>query len=378
MPLAWHRSGRAGREALLLWLLSLLMVSCGRLAAQNAESAGTKLDEYVTGLASAQRFSGAVLVARDGKLVLSKGYGMANYEWDIPNTPSTKFRLGSITKQFTSMAIMQLQEKGLLSVNDPITKHLPDYPKTGDGITIHHLLTHSSGIPSYTGVPEYQKNMRVAFTTVQMIDGFKDKPLEFTPGEKFKYDNSGYFLLGAIIEKISGQAYDQYLQTHIFDPLGMKDSGYDRPQALLKRRAAGYEWSAAGLRNTEYLDMGQPFAAGSLYSTVEDLYTWDQALYTEKLVKRATLDQIFTPRIDSGQDAKYAYGWTVSTVHKRTMIGHGGGINGFSTFIARFPNERAVVIILRNVLRPGGPQALQNDLAAILFGEPLPSEAPRR
>jgi len=366
------------RVILASWLLSLLMVSCGRLAAQNAESAGTKLDEYVTGLASAQRFSGAVLVARDGKLVLSKGYGMANYEWDIPNTPSTKFRLGSITKQFTSMAIMQLQEKGLLSVNDPITKHLPDYPKTGDGITIHHLLTHSSGIPSYTGVPEYQKNMRVAFTTVQMIDGFKDKPLEFTPGEKFKYDNSGYFLLGAIIEKISGQAYDQYLQTHIFDPLGMKDSGYDRPQALLKRRAAGYEWSAAGLRNTEYLDMGQPFAAGSLYSTVEDLYTWDQALYTEKLVKRATLDQIFTPRIDSGQDAKYAYGWTVSTVHKRTMIGHGGGINGFSTFIARFPNERAVVIILRNVLRPGGPQALQNDLAAILFGEPLPSEAPRR
>ncbi|PYR53376.1 MAG: hypothetical protein DMF91_28360, partial [Acidobacteria bacterium] len=163
-------------------------------------------------------------------------------------------------------------EKGLLSVNDPITKHLPDYPKIGDGITIHHLLTHTSGIPSYTGVPEYQKNMRVAFTTAQMIDGFKDKPLEFTPGEKFKYDNSGYFLLGAIIEKISGQAYDQYLQTHIFDPLGMKDSGYDRPQTLLKRRAAGYEWSAAGLRNTEYLDMGQPFAAGSLYSTVEDLF----------------------------------------------------------------------------------------------------------
>jgi CubicO group peptidase (beta-lactamase class C family) len=366
------------RVILSLLMLSLLTVSCGRLAAQNAESAGTKLDEHLSGLASAQRFSGAVLVARDGKVVLSKGYGMANYEWDIPNTPSTKFRLGSITKQFTSMAIMQLQERGLLSVNDPITKHLPDYPKTGDGITIHHLLTHTSGIPSYTGVPEYQKNMRVAFSTAQMIDGFKDKPLEFTPGETFKYDNSGYFLLGAIIEKISGQTYDQYLQTHIFDPLGMKDSGYDRPQTLLKRRAAGYDWSASGLRNTEYLDMGQPFAAGSLYSTVEDLYTWDQALYTEKLVKRATLDAVFTPRIDAGATGKYAYGWAVSTVHKRQMIGHGGGINGFSTFIARFPNEHAVVIILRNVLRPGGPQGLQNDLAAILFGEPLPSEAPRR
>src|SRR5207253_5219765 len=189
-------------------VLSLLAMDCSRqLAAQNAGSTATKLDEYLTELASAQRFSGSVLVARDGTVMLAKGYRMANYEWDVPNTPSTKFRLGSITKQFTSMAIMQLQEKGLLSVNDVITKHLPDYPKTGEGITIHHLLTHTSGIPSYTGVPEYQQNMRVAFSTGQMIDGFKDKPLEFTPGEKFKYDNSGYFLLGAIIEKISGQAY---------------------------------------------------------------------------------------------------------------------------------------------------------------------------
>ena len=317
------------RVILALWLVSLLTMSCSQLSAQNAASTGTKLDEYVTELASAQRFSGSVLVARDGHVVLVKGYGMANYEWDIPNTPSTKFRLGSITKQFTSMAIMQLEEKGLLSVNDPITKHLPDYPKTGDRITIQHLLTHSSGIPSYTDGPDYRKNMRVAFSTAQMIDGFKDKPLEFTPGEQFKYDNSGYFLLGAIIEKISGQAYDQYLQTHIFDPLGMKDSGYDRPQTLLKRRAAGYEWSASGLRNTEYLDMGQPFAAGSLYSTVEDLYTWDQALYTEKIVKRATLDTIFTPRIDAGATGKYAYGWAVSTVHKRQMIGHGGVSTAF-------------------------------------------------
>jgi CubicO group peptidase (beta-lactamase class C family) len=357
-------------------LLSLLTMSGGRqLAAQNAASTATKLDQYLSALTSAQRFSGAVLVARDGQIVLSRGYGMANYEWDVPNTPSTKFRLGSITKQFTSMAIMQLGEKGLLSVDDSITRHLADYPKTGDRITIHHLLTHSSGIPSYTGVPEYQKNMRVAFSPAQMIDGFKDKPLEFAPGEKFKYDNSGYFLLGAIIEKVSGQPYDQYLQTHIFDPLGMKDSGYDRPQTLLKQRAAGYEWSASGLRNTEYLDMGQPFAAGSLYSTVEDLYSWDQALYTEKLVKRATLDQIFTPRIESAPGVQYAYGWSVSTVHERKMIGHGGGINGFSTFIARFPDERAVVIVLRNVLRPGGP-AVQNDLAAILFGEPLTSGPP--
>jgi CubicO group peptidase (beta-lactamase class C family) len=365
---------RTHRRFIGVALLVVAMACVRDLAAQNGVAA--KLDAYMSALASAQRFSGAVLVARDGKVVLAKGYGMANYEWDVPNTPSTRFRLGSITKQFTSMAIMQLVEKGLLSVDDPITRRLPDYPKTGDRITIHHLLTHTSGIPSYTGVPEYQKNMRVAFTAAQMIDGFKDKPLEFAPGEKFKYDNSGYFLLGAIIEKVSGEPYEAYLQAHIFDPLGMKDSGYDRPQTLLKHRAAGYDWSPSGPRNTEYLDMGQPYAAGSLYSTVEDLYTWDQALYTEKLVKRATLDAIFTPRIESAPGVQYAYGWSVSTVHKRRMIGHGGGINGFATFIARFPDERAVVIILRNVLRPDGPP-VQNDLAEILFSEPVASGAPQ-
>lgn len=335
------------------------------------DAVSAKLDEYMSALASAQRFSGAVLVARGGSVVLSKGYGMANYEWDVPNTPWTKFRLGSMTKQFTAMAIMQLDERGLLSVDDPVTKHLPDYPRTGDRITIHHLLTHSSGIPSYTDSPDYRKNMRVDLSVAQMIDGFKDKPLEFAPGEKFKYDNSGYFLLGALVEKISGQPYDRYLQARIFEPLGMKDSGYDRPQLLLKHRAAGYERPPEGLRNTEYLDMGQPYAAGALYSTIEDLYKWDQALYGETLAKRATLDKMFTPHIDAGPLGKYAYGWNVTTVHKRRMVGHGGGINGFGTYIARFPDERAVVIVLRNVLRQGDPPALQNDLAAILFGEPF-------
>jgi CubicO group peptidase (beta-lactamase class C family) len=355
--------------------LAILLLAAGSLWAADGISA--KLDEYMTALEKMQRFSGAVLVAKDGQALLSKGYGRANYEWDIPNSPQTKFRLGSITKQFTATAVLQLEERGLLSVNDPISKHLPDYPKAaGDKITIHHLLTHSSGIPSYTNSPDYRKNMRVAFSAEQMVDGFKDKPLEYTPGEKFRYNNSGYFLLGVLIEKVSGKKYDAYLQENIFGPLGMKDSGYDRPQPLLRFRASGYDWSADGPRNTEYLDMGQPYAAGSLYSTVEDLFKWDQALYTEKVLKKASFDKMFKPQIEAGGAmGHYGYGWGISKIHNRAMIGHGGGINGFATFIARFPEERAVVIFLRNVLRPGGPN-LQNDLAAILFGEKyeLPKE----
>lgn len=327
-----------------------------------------RLDAHMTSLANQQLFSGTVLVARDGRVLLNKGYGMANYEWDVPNTPRTKFRLGSITKQFTAMAILQLEEHGKLSVSDPITKHLADYPRVGDTITIEHLLTHTSGIPSYTDGLDYREHMRVWYTTDQMIDRFKNKPLEFNPGEKFKYDNSGYFLLGGIIERVSGMTYESYLRANIFEPLGMSDSGYDHTQTLIKHRASGYDWlPPATLRNTEYLDMGQPYAAGSLFSTVEDLYKWDQALYTEKLVTRATLEKMFMARVDAGDAGKYAFGWFVRTLQNRKAVVHGGGINGFATNILRFHEDHAVIIWLKNVLRRDGPPALQNDLAAILF-----------
>src|SRR6185295_430961 len=217
------------------------------------------------------RFNGTVLLSRSGRVVLEKGYGMANFEWDVPNTPSTKFRLGSITKQFTSMAIMQLEERGLLKVQDPIGKYLTDYPKpVADRVTIHHLLTHSSGIPSYTGLPDYGPRMATTSTIAEMIARFKDLPLEFEPGSSYRYDNSGYFLLGAIIEKVGGKPYDVFLQDNIFAPLGMHDSGYDRSTSVLKNRASGYTRGPRGLENAAYLDMGQPYAAGSLYSTVKD------------------------------------------------------------------------------------------------------------
>jgi CubicO group peptidase (beta-lactamase class C family) len=354
--------------------LGLLMLTAGPSAAPPQQAAtdteiASRADALMTGLFMSGRFNGTVLLARNGKVVFEKGYGMANFEWDIPNSPSTKFRLGSITKQFTSMAIMQLSERGLLNVQDPIGKYLPDYPKpVADRVTIHHLLTHSSGIPSFTGLPSYEPNMPMKVTVAQMIDRFKNLPLEFEPGSTFKYDNSGYFLLGAIIEKVSGKPYDAFLQENIFKPLGMRDTGYDWSSVVLKNRASGYTRGPAGLDNAPYLDMGQPYAAGSLYSTVDDLLIWDQALYTEKLVKSASLDQIFHPWIAAGPMGQYGYGWGVSVVKGHRNIAHGGGINGFNTYISRFPDDHAVFIWLRNVIAPASP-TMNQDLAAILLGE---------
>lgn len=356
---------------LALGLLSLTAFPSAappRQAATDAEMA-SRADAFMSGLFTSGRFNGTVLLARNGHVVFEKGYGMANFEWDIPNGRSTKFRLGSITKQFTSMAIMQLEERGLLNVQDPIGKYLTDYPKpVADRVTIHHLLTHSSGIPNFTGLPDYGSRMPIKSSVAEMIDRFKNLPLEFEPGSSFKYDNSGYFLLGAIIEKVGGKPYDVFLQENIFKPLGMRDTGYDWTSVVLKNRASGYERGPAGLLNASYLDMSQPFAAGSLYSTVDDLLIWDQALYTERLVKAASIERLFHPWIAAGPQGHYGYGWAVSTVKGHRNIAHGGGINGFNTFISRFPDDHAVFIWLRNVITPASP-TMNQDLSAILLGE---------
>lgn len=360
--------------ATLVLFVALASAAPARQAATTAEIAA-RADAYFTALNASQRFNGAILLARDGKVIIKKGYGKANFEWDIPNTPSTKFRIGSITKQFTSMAIMQLEAAGRLSVDDPISKHLTDYPKpVADRVTIQHLLTHSSGIPSYTEPADYGTQMTLPFTVAQMIARFKDKPLEFEPGSRFKYDNSGYFLLGAIIEKVSGETYEAYLRDHIFGRLGMADSGYDRSNVILKNRAAGYGMRPTGLENAPYLDMGQPYAAGSLYSTVEDLLRWDQALYTTTLVPQASLDRIFKPWIAAGAMGSYGYGWGISTVKGHRAIWHNGGINGFNTYISRFPDDHAVFIWLCNVTGPT-VMTLNQDVTGILFGEKI--EPPR-
>jgi|DewCreStandDraft_5_1066085.scaffolds.fasta_scaffold00029_124 CubicO group peptidase (beta-lactamase class C family) len=337
-----------------------------------AQDIASKIDEYMNAHVRVNRFSGAILVAREGKVLLSKGYGWANAEHEVPNTPQTKFRLGSITKQFTAMAILLLEERGRLKVHDPICTYVPNCPEAWREITIHHLLTHTSGIPNFTNFPDYAKTQCLPEPSppASTLERFRDKPLDFPPGERMSYSNSGYIVLGYILEKVAGESYEAFLRKNIFEPLKMVNTGYDTNRQILKHRASGYTWQGDALINAAYIDMTIPHAAGALYSTVEDLYLWDQALYTERLVSKTSLEKMFTPFKDD-----YAYGWIVTTHLGRKVIGHGGRINGFSTFLARYPDDKVLVVVLSNLeSAPSG--RIARDLAAIVFGEPygLPRE----
>jgi CubicO group peptidase (beta-lactamase class C family) len=329
----------------------------------HGQDVGPKLAAYMDAAARVDKFQGSVLVAKEGRPLLARGYGLADAEHDIAIAPFTKFRLGSITKQFTATAILILQDQGKLSVDDKISKHLADTPEAWADVTIHHLLTHTSGIPSYTDDPEYRKNMTRPETVVSMISRFRDKPLDFEPGSKFHYDNSGYFLLGAIIERVSGRPYEDFLRESIFVPLGMSDTGYDRPENVLQHRARGYEKRGERLVNAPYLDMNQPYAAGSLYSTVLDLLKWDRALRDGKLLSAESMKAMFKPALNN-----YAYGWTVGERQGHRFVGHGGGINGFATDFLRLPEDDVCVVVLCNFI-PSNPGRVARDLAAIVFGE---------
>ena len=360
---------------LALCLLLVAHASAQTAAASSPPSAQEitrKVDEYVNAAMRVSRFGGAVLVARDGQPIVSRGYGMANIEHNVPNTPQTVFRIGSVTKQFTGMAIVMLQERGKLSVNDPVCKHLPDCPQAWQPITIKNLLTHTAGIPNYTEFPDFVKTAAAETTSAELTGRFRDKPLQFALGEKFAYSNSGYYLLGTIIERASGKPYADFLQENIFAPLGMKQTGYDNPARIIRNRAAGYARTSDGFVNAAPISMSTAYAAGALYSTVEDLLLWDQALYTEKLVSRKSLDEAFTPF-----KSNYGYGWSIGKRFDRQVIAHGGGIFGFSSYIARYPADRVTVVVLSNV--EGAPSGeIANSLAAIVFGAPYEIPAERK
>ena len=318
------------------------------------------------------QFNGTVLVAERGKVIYMKGFGLANREWNIPNKPDTKFRLGSITKQFTSMLILQLVEKGKLNIQGKLSDYLPYYRKdTGSKVTVHHLLTHSSGIPSYTGLPNFFEEIsRDPYPVKEFVKKFCSGELEFKPGSRYRYNNSGYFLLGAIIEEVTGKTYEEVLKENILDPLGLKDTGYDHHSTILPNRATGYSNTFEGYVNSPYLDMSLPYAAGSLYSTVEDLYTWDQALYTEKLLPAKLKELLFKKHISN-----YGYGWGVrekklpDSKVKLKSISHGGGINGFNTLIERLVDERHLIVLLNNTPRASLGQ-MSNAIIRILYNKP--------
>ncbi|HYG08625.1 MAG TPA: serine hydrolase [Pyrinomonadaceae bacterium] len=357
------------------WMFVVLVALALQPAAlaQSGDKAA-RIDEYLTRANKIGQFNGAALVAENGKVIYKKGLGLANMEWNVPNETDTKFRLASITKQFTAALILQLVEQGKLKLDGKLSEYLPDYRKdVGDKVTIHHLLTHTSGIPSYTSRPKFLEEVsRNPQTVTEFVKQYASGDLEFEPGSKFRYNNSGYFLLGAIIEKIHGKPYEQVIKENIFDPLGMKNSGYDRHSTLLSKRASGYQKTPAGYVNAPYLDMSIPYAAGSLYSTVEDLYLWDQALYTDKIISAKNREVMYKPFLDN-----YAYGWNISKVSfgqsKETVnsISHTGGIHGFSTIIVRYPEQKNLIVLLDNTSQGGSLDQIHRDLTNILYGQPF-------
>ncbi|HKJ67498.1 MAG TPA: serine hydrolase [bacterium] len=340
------------QKRLAVVLILSLLWSSGYLKAQTTADT---IDEYMQYCYENDLFNGSVLVAESGSVIYKQGFGLADMEWEIRNTPATRFRLGSITKQFTSMLIMQLVEHGELDVRDPLTMHLPWYREdTGSQVTIHQLLTHTSGIPSYTSLPNFTEDIsRNPYEVKEFIQKYCSGDLEFEPGSQFRYNNSGYFILGAVIEEITGQTYEQVLREKIFGPVGMKHSGYDHHATILPRRAEGYEWNLGEHKNATFLNMSLPYAAGALYSTVEDLYLWDRALYGNRLLGEQYQDMLFSPHIQRANNY-YGYAWFIDHIpladsqDSVKVIEHGGSINGFNTLLSRVVTDEHLIVLLNN------------------------------
>ena len=311
------------------------------VVAANSTNFCSEADAYLSKLTGQEEFGGAVLIATNGNVVFAKGYGLANREYDIANTTNTIFRLGSVTKQFTAMCILILQDEHKLNVTNLISRYLDDCPEAWRNITIHHLLTHTSGIPSFTDFPDNERFERLPTAVAANVQRFRDKPLDFEPGTQMRYSNSGYVLLGCIIEKVSGKSYEEFVTEKIFQPLGMKHTGYDHPAAILPNRAAGYAKNGTNMVNCVPYSMDLPYAAGGFYSTVGDMLIWDQALYSERLVSTKTLAAMFTEFKN-----QYCYGWIRDDVAGRIVYQHSGAISGFSTYTMRFPKERVYIIVL--------------------------------
>jgi CubicO group peptidase (beta-lactamase class C family) len=340
---ARRRRGPVAVAALFAVAGLLASASCPpALADPGTASLSAEVDALFAGLTGVDAPGASVIVAKSGEVLHAKGYGLANVELGVPNRTDTVFRLGSITKTFTAMAVLQLHDRGLLDIDDPVAKYLPDAPHA-DEITIRHLLTHTSGLTS-----------------------LEDAPLEFAPGERMDYSNAGYHLLGRIIEHVSGDSYEEFLRKSIFAPLGMTGTGYERCGPIVKHRAAGYEIGEGGKYvNAQFQDIALTYSAGALYSTVEDIYLWDRALSADKLLAPETLAQSFSPAaLNDGRKTAFGLGWLIGSYRGVRENGTGGDITGFNTWISRFPDHALTVVVLSNTpMRPPGPLPTARDLA---------------
>jgi CubicO group peptidase (beta-lactamase class C family) len=344
-----------------------LITATGNTVAQDFEK---QIDEMLEAKYKPDIPGATALIARDGKVIYRKAFGLANLELNVPMKPESVFEIGSITKQFTAVSILMLLEQNKLSLDDEITAFIPDYPTLGKSITVHHLLTHMSGVRSYTDMASFREQARTDMTPVELIDVFKNEPMDFDPGEEWHYSNSGYILLGYMIEKVSGDSYADFIQENIFDKLEMKHSYYGSKSSLIPNRASGYQPTETGYRNAEYLSMTLPYAAGSIMSTVDDLLIWNQAIRNNTLISKESKKMAFTNYLlNNGKATNYGYGWQPNELNGTPSIEHGGGIFGYNTMGVYVPSENVYVAVFTNA-NGNSPTALAVKMAAMAIGKP--------
>ncbi|MBV8062005.1 MAG: serine hydrolase, partial [Nevskia sp.] len=331
-----------------------------------------RMDQIVQSRAAAGQFSGAVLVARDGKVLLEKGYGEAEREWSIPNTPATRFHLASLSKQFTAAGVLLLAQHNQLNLDAPLKTYLPEAPPSWDRVTVLNLLNHTSGIPDYISAPDYAATQALPARPQQLVARFRDKPLDFPPGQNWTYSNSGYVLLGQLVEKLSGLSYAEFLRQNLFEPLGMRDSGYDDGLEVVPRLARGYRLERGAIAPAAYRHQSTLYAAGGLYSTTGDLLRWQQGLYGGKLLPPAWLQRMTTP----GRE-KAGLGLLVLPLEDHVVYEHGGGVDGAHTLMSYDPNLHISVIVLAN-LQDADVVSIHDELAALARGETVVLPAERK
>jgi CubicO group peptidase (beta-lactamase class C family) len=388
------KSGRRGFVAGLPGVAGLLLASAGALVALAVlvPASGNVGSRAVLDRAVVESgFSGAVLVARGDTVLLEKGYGQANVELGVPNTPRTAFRIGSVTKQFTAAAILRLHERGRLHLDDPVCRFFPGCPDAWARISLHDLLTHSAGVPDLYGIAQYRQEPAQPRTVPALLALFRDEPLDFEPGDRFGYSNSGYVLLGAVIERVGHVPWSAFLEEELFRPVGMANTAYDRPGALVPNRAAGYRGTrGVATANAAFRDMSDSFAAGGLYSTVGDLYRWERALNSPAPLAAASLEAMFRPHVlaDSESTARvlsagsprvaidprhYGYGWWISVLEldgRRVRYEYAGGdVDGFTACAARFPDDDLYIAALSNLEAQNTCNTTVAQLAAVLLSD---------
>lgn len=355
-------------------LRALLCLSFSILAPAitNAQINANVFDSLATAGLPKNAPGAVIYLSRGDKALYKKAFGKASIELDADMKVDNVFRLGSISKQFTACAILKLMEQGKLSLSDDIRKYIPDFPQKNEIISIEALLTHTSGIINYTSLPSFNEEIkRKDLSPKQLIDLFKDEPLEFKPGADYKYSNSGYVLLGYIIEKLTGKTYGEYIDDSIFKPLGMKNSYYDNQNKIIVGRVPGYVQRNGLFRNADFISMTLPYAAGSLASNPEDIQKWYIALHNGQFLKPETIKKAFSSfKLSNGRSTGYGYGWEIGNVQGSASVKHIGVVNGFFTYAAYLPVENLSISILTNCDSPAELDIIASKMMAVALGKP--------